>query len=608
MVQGAASPASRPLGRLLTAAGWAVPAVLFACLARLTWRAWAHPYIDFGREAYTPWRLSSGDVLYRDIAWFNGPLSAYWHALLFKVFGASLGTLFVANMLTAVAVGLLLHRLLTRASGPFGAWLGLTTFVLVFAFAHVGSPNFNWIAPYSHEATHGVALSLLALLLLERLLNRPEPSQALGRVTGATIALVFLTKVEVALALFGGVSALTMSHRGRLVPHLGALAAGALAVLAVSITAFALSAGPEWALAHLIDPWRFASIAEIRGLPFYRVGLGLEAPRWHLAVAGIGFVGFGGLATLAVGVDVLTRRRRVLNLLSAFVLLILTLALLLALLVRPSMFLRVLQPLPLLLIAAMVWLFVTDSASDASGARFSRPAAAAAAGFSFALLFKMLLNARVHHYGFVLAMPGTVAILALLSGNGVHALKRRLGASGMSLRALSLAAAAFLSFSALTASGARYGEKRWTMGRGPDRIRTDESGLLIDAALARVDGLGARTMVVLPEGVMLNFLALIPNPTPYVSFMPPELIMFGEDRMAEALERAPPDVVVLLHRDTSAYGVPFFGRDFGFELYAWVLRNYRLDMRFGQEPFRSPAGFGIDVMVPISNAQAGTSP
>lgn len=107
---------------------------------------------------------------------------------------------------------------------------------------------------------------------------------------------------------------------------------------------------------------------------------------------------------------------------------------------------------------------------------------------------------------------------------------------------------------------------------------------------------------------MLNFLALIPNPTPYVSFMPPELIMFGEDRMAEALERAPPDVVVLLHRDTSAYGVPFFGRDFGFELYAWVLRNYRLDMRFGQEPFRSPAGFGIDVMVPISNAQAGTSP
>ncbi len=42
-----------------------------------SWGTWLDPTIDFGRELYVPWRLSEGDVLFRDIVSFNGPLSHY---------------------------------------------------------------------------------------------------------------------------------------------------------------------------------------------------------------------------------------------------------------------------------------------------------------------------------------------------------------------------------------------------------------------------------------------------------------------------------------------------------------------------------------------------
>jgi hypothetical protein len=60
--------------------------------------------VDFGRELYVPWRISEGDHLYSDIAYFNGPLSAHWNALCFVIFGVGLKTLKIVNL--AVTVGI----------------------------------------------------------------------------------------------------------------------------------------------------------------------------------------------------------------------------------------------------------------------------------------------------------------------------------------------------------------------------------------------------------------------------------------------------------------------------------------------------------------------
>lgn len=64
--------------------------------------------------------------------------------------------------------------------------------------------------------------------------------------------------------------------------------------------------------------------------------------------------------------------------------------------------------------------------------------------------------------------------------------------------------------------------------------------------------------------------------------------MFGEEPMLDALKASPPDAVVLVHRETSEYGVPFFGRDYGSRLYAWVRERYRPVKLWSLDPKERP--------------------
>src|SRR6185369_10093471 len=87
----------------------------------LTWRTWPEPVIDFGRELYVPWQLAQGKVLYRDIAYFNGPLSPYFDSLIFRIGGASLMSLAWTNIAILVAIVVMLHRLAAWMSDEFTA-------------------------------------------------------------------------------------------------------------------------------------------------------------------------------------------------------------------------------------------------------------------------------------------------------------------------------------------------------------------------------------------------------------------------------------------------------------------------------------------------------
>src|SRR5687767_3427150 len=75
------SPGPDEVGRFFeryAAAGPALLALLFVGLVAWSWRKWGDVFVDFGHEVYIPWQLSEGRVLYRDIAYFMGPLSQYF--------------------------------------------------------------------------------------------------------------------------------------------------------------------------------------------------------------------------------------------------------------------------------------------------------------------------------------------------------------------------------------------------------------------------------------------------------------------------------------------------------------------------------------------------
>ena len=122
---------------------------------------------------------------------------------------------------------------------------------------------------------------------------------------------------------------------------------------------------------------------------------------------------------------------------------------------------------------------------------------------------------------------------------------------------------------------------------------------MVEEALRRIEQRFPEdaTLLVLPEGVMLNYLLRRPTPTRFISFMPPELILFGEERMLEALDAHPPDGVILVHKDTSEYGLPLFGRDYGRRIFDWVERRYRpVAAPLGHPPLQPGSVFGISIL------------
>ena len=94
------------------------------------------------------------------------------------------------------------------------------------------------------------------------------------------------------------------------------------------------------------------------------------------------------------------------------------------------------------------------------------------------------------------------------------------------------------------------------------------------------------TLVVLPEGAIINYLTRHINPTPHLNFLPPELAIFGEREILADLKAHPPDFIALVHRDTAEYGVPLFGTDYGQSLFEWVLNRYDRVVQVGAEPLR----------------------
>ena len=78
--------------------------------------------------------------------------------------------------------------------------------------------------------------------------------------------------------------------------------------------------------------------------------------------------------------------------------------------------------------------------------------------------------------------------------------------------------------------------------------------------------------------------------------MPPELLIYGEERILEDFRTAPPDYIAIVHKDTTEYGFPLFGQDYAENLYAWIEQNYSRVHRTGKAPLVQVSQFGIDLL------------
>jgi Dolichyl-phosphate-mannose-protein mannosyltransferase len=535
----------------------------YLAMAAWTWGTWPDAMYDFGSQLYYAWQISIGKKLYVDIAYFNGPLSQYFNAAMFKLLGGGLRSLVCTNLAILAVTLWLIYAMLVRIADRFTATAACLLFICIFAFSqYVGIGNYNWVCPYTHEVTHGVALSLAMIAAMDR--GRRNNSSAWWWLSGVLLGLVWLTKAEIFVPALSAVVvgiALSRGQRWRI-----AIPTMVSAIVIVAITySLLLSQMPSNAAARaLLGSWPWVFVKRIAQLAFYRQGLGIDDIPGNLMQMARVLCMYGAAIGLILAVSA-RGGRGVRWIIVTFIVA--------GVLIGWQSMPQLARPWPFLLTILSIFAIVTAVRSPSPQASLR----AMLTMFALVLMGKMLLNARIVQYGFALAMPAAMVLVdALLfvvpqwitTNGGDGRFFRTSGAV-----VLSVIVAVHLYACHLMISG-----KFYPVGEGADRFLAGTRGIEVQAAVSAINRKfpSDATLEVMPQGLMLNYLARRKNPSPYVNLMPPEMFSIGEDRVLAALRAHPPGIIVFVRKDMAEDGfILTEGRyEYGQRVVAWVEANY----------------------------------
>lgn len=560
----------------------------------VSWRKWPSVLIDFGRELYLPWRLANGAVLYRDVDDFFGPLSQYFNAALFKLFGPGLMVLVTANLLIFAGILVAIYSLCRRAWGVGAALASSAIFIAVFGFSQlVFYGNYNYATPYAHEATHGFLVCLLLVIVLIRWVK--EPTRLRSLLAGGLLGLSALLKPEILLAA-GLVTLTAMAIRLRQSQWPGwdaiiAWAAGVVLPTLGFVIYFAV-----------FFPWTEAVTAACRG--WLNV---IATTRFTSEISQRGFIGFDKpwenfvqhvcatllacfVIALVGGVAWLVERHLRKELRGfAIGLLISGLIWLACFEISWILIGRCLLGLVLIYTCVCGAGFIRTTGVAEDGER--QVARLLLAVLAVAMMARMVLNGRIYQYGFYQAALAGLLVPAVLIGE----LPVRLGTGRIGRTVIVVGALALLVPGVVILAGESHRLlhiKTFAVGEGADRFYTyppeiESTGEMVSqiSKWLRRD-LPGRTLVVLPEGEMLNYLARVPSSVSPFMFFAMATRAGGEERIVNELQRHPPDLIVVISMDLREFGVEYYGERSGSgqQILHWVAENYELAAAVGGDP------------------------
>ncbi len=133
-------------------------------------------FVDTSREVYIPMAMNSGEVLYKDIFNVYPPLGYQFNAFLTSVFGLNFHTFFISGFInsTLILFGLyLILRLFLKKSFPFIilSVLFLINVSCVYAISHT-----NYIFPYSYSMIYALNAFIWSLVCLLYFLKKKKYS------------------------------------------------------------------------------------------------------------------------------------------------------------------------------------------------------------------------------------------------------------------------------------------------------------------------------------------------------------------------------------------------------------------------------------------------
>ncbi|MBF0099929.1 MAG: glycosyltransferase family 39 protein [Desulfobacterales bacterium] len=584
--------------------------LFFFIMIYWSWRKWPNILVDFGRELYNPWQINSGRILYKDIAHIFGPFSAYFNAFLFKIFGVSYTVLIVSNIIELALFIVVLYLFLYKITSQLTAYISCVIIIFVFAFStyFLMEGNYNFISPYCHEATHGIILSLFLIYQLYNFITKRLNYHLI--LAGLIFGLIFLTKVEIFLAAFAATTfffILFCNHK-TLSPNTGKTIGIFLLASMIPFVSFFLyfcTVMPiQDTVASIFISWKILFNKNITANLFYIRCMGLDNIVYNLTTMFF----HTAIAILILGMiyvlNLIYSKNKTNFIIRCVCIICFLVIISLAFFIDPhkiGVSFPVFNFISFLILLTTYLKLPTKNEVDS----YRLIILLSWSVFSMVLLFKVWFACTLSFYGFFLT-PFSVILLIIMLLWFFPTFDKKLSGDHFFRNGIVMMIL-IITGNCVIISYDIYKLKIFPVGSDSDRIVCFHPN--VDAGRAyyaakTIEWINSNvgqqeTVVVLPEGVIFNYLTKRINPTRFTSVIVPEFILFKEDVILDDFIKHFPDYFVIVHVDTSYYGVGYFGQDFNYgkKMMSWVNQHYETVRLFGREPLREGKGrFGIKIM------------
>jgi hypothetical protein len=528
--------------------------VITALLALIqSYHRWLDPIIDTGRDLYISGAILDGARLYRDLRYQYPPLAPYVLAAVTALTGRGLDAFMAIGITQSLAVVVAIYTLLRRAAGTAAAFTASMLFVAL-CFCGASTWGCNFIFPYSYAATLGIACYLGYCTFLHRYLFAGRSSVTFAGAATLGLAAAWC-KIEYSFAVLVTFSLLAIVHRIRL-RHVLAIIAGAAATFGLAYAFFHdPRSGYDWLRDDIFSASLLGGESATR---FYAQVAGTSNAAQGLVRAVAGCVVIAAIAGALGAIDRIVRRRpdaRAGVMIAATLLMVL-----IGWMIPPTT--PLFRAWTLLLPLGVLWSMASDRRSE----------------LLFFLLFALTAAARIplnltaEWYGFVLVLPTFVAMAYVLFGE----LPRR-GAYAPATALLWLPLFVVIAGKGLWQQHERYSVKRWPIVsmRGTLFDHNSARAAVLNDLIAVVPTMHAKSLVVVPEGMTLNYLTGVPTPLSFHTFTPPETgAPSAESLLLRELDERRPQYFAVVTRDVSEYGSHGFGVDYDQRVLEHVRTHY----------------------------------
>lgn len=172
---------------------------LFSFICFMSYGKWGLPLIDSFRNPYIAEQIACGNILYKDIFFFYGPLIPHFNALLFKLLGAHLEVLYISGIITSFIIVLGVYYIARQIMN----WLPSLILILLFITQIVFRPGlFQYIFPYSYEALYGCLCLICLIICLLNIIKTNFTNNKIIYLSAIITTLSTLIKQDVAISAY----------------------------------------------------------------------------------------------------------------------------------------------------------------------------------------------------------------------------------------------------------------------------------------------------------------------------------------------------------------------------------------------------------------------